>query len=114
MDLAVQEVQKICQRETDNDTFPGIAIAVVFQNHVMLTAGFGVRDVEAREPVDADTVFQLASFSKPIGATVVAALISDGKISWDSRISDLDPDFAKGLRILLPMSHCMGKRRGIG
>ena len=114
VDLALQEVQKICQRETDNDTVPGIAIAVVFQNHLTLTAGFGVRDVETRAPVDADTVFQLASLSKPIGATVVAALISDGKISWDSRISDLDPDFAKGLRILLPMSHCMGKRRGIG
>jgi CubicO group peptidase (beta-lactamase class C family) len=94
VDLAVQEVQKICQGETDNNTVPGIAVAVVFQNHVMVTAGFGVRDVEARAPVDADTVFQLASLSKPIGATVVAALISEGKISWDSRISDLDPNFA--------------------
>ena len=94
VDLALQEVQKICQRETDNDTVPGIAIAVVFQNHLTLTAGFGVRDVETRAPVDADTVFQLASLSKPIGATVVAALSSGGKISWDSRISDLDPDFA--------------------
>jgi CubicO group peptidase (beta-lactamase class C family) len=94
MDLAVEEVQKVCQSETDNNTVPGIAIAVVSQNHVMLTAGFGVRDVETRAPVDADTVFQLASLSKPIGATVVAALIGEGKISWDSRISDLDPNFA--------------------
>ena len=94
VDLAVQEVQKLCQGETDNNTVPGIGIAVVFQNRVTLTAGFGVRDVETRMPVDADTVFQLASLSKPIGASVVAALISKGKISWDSRISDLDPDFA--------------------
>jgi CubicO group peptidase (beta-lactamase class C family) len=94
VDMAVQEIQKVCQSETDNRTVPGIAIAAVFQNRVMVTAGFGVRDVETRAPVNADTVFQLASLSKPIGATVVAELISEGKISWDTRISDLDPDFA--------------------
>jgi CubicO group peptidase (beta-lactamase class C family) len=91
---AVDEVQKLCQSEIDKNTVPGIAIAVVFQDQVVCAAGFGVRDVDAREPANADTVFQLASLSKPIGSTVVAALIGEGKISWDSRISDLDPDFA--------------------
>jgi CubicO group peptidase (beta-lactamase class C family) len=91
---AVAEVQKLCQTEIDNNTVPGIAIAVVFQDQVVCAAGFGVRDVDTREPVNADTVFQLASLSKPIGSTVVSALIGGGKISWDSRISDLDPDFA--------------------
>ena len=38
-------------------------------------------------------MFQLASVSKPVGATVVAALISEGKINWDSKIIDLDPSF---------------------
>jgi len=52
-----------------------------------------VRDVNSKEPVDADTVFQLASLSKPIGSTVVAELVGEGKISWDSKINDLDPDF---------------------
>jgi CubicO group peptidase (beta-lactamase class C family) len=56
-------------------------------------AGFGVRDVNTQEPVNVDTVFQLASLSKPVGSTVVAELVGQGKISWDSRISDLDPDF---------------------
>jgi CubicO group peptidase (beta-lactamase class C family) len=91
---AVDEIQKLCQSEVDQDTVPGIAISVVFQDEVVCAAGFGVRDVDGREPVNADTVFQLASLSKPIGATVVAALIGKEKISWDSRISDLDPDFA--------------------
>jgi len=36
----------------------------------------------------------LASLSKAIGSTVVAELVGEGKISWDSRISDLDPGFA--------------------
>jgi CubicO group peptidase (beta-lactamase class C family) len=91
---AVGEVQKLCANEIEQDAVPGLAIAVVFQDQVVFAAGFGVRDVNTKEPVNADTVFQLASLSKPIGSTVVAELVGEGKISWDSKISDLDPDFA--------------------
>jgi CubicO group peptidase (beta-lactamase class C family) len=38
-------------------------------------------------------VFQIASLSKPVSATIVAALVSDGIVSWDSKIADLDPAF---------------------
>ena len=90
---AVREIQKVCTSEIEQDAVPGLAIAIVFQDRVVSADGFGVRDVKSREPVNADTVFQLASLSKPIGSTLVAELVGDGKISWDSKISDLDPDF---------------------
>src|ERR1700736_672706 len=91
---AVSEIQKLAANQIEQDLVPGLAIAVVFQDQVVYAAGFGVRNVNTREPVNVDTVFQLASLSKPIGSTVMAELVSEGKISWDSRISDLDPDFA--------------------
>jgi CubicO group peptidase (beta-lactamase class C family) len=90
---AVGVIQKLCDDEIKKDAVPGLAIAVVFQDQVLCAAGFGVRDVETKEPVNADTVFQLASLSKPISSTVVSELVGEGKISWDSKISDLDPDF---------------------
>lgn len=73
---------------------PGLSIAVVYRDEVVLVEGFGVREAGKPETVGADTVFQLASVSKPLAATVVAALVSDGLVTWDSRIRDLDPDFA--------------------
>jgi CubicO group peptidase (beta-lactamase class C family) len=91
---AVSEIQKLAANQIEQDLVPGLAIAVVFQDQVVYAAGFGVRNVKTKEPVDADTVFQLASLSKPIGSTLVAELVGEGKISWDSKISDLDPDFA--------------------
>ena len=91
---AVSEIQKLAANQIEKDVVPGLAIAVVFQDQVVYAAGFGVRNVKTKEPVDADTVFQLASLSKPIGSTLVAELVGEGKISWDSKISDLDPDFA--------------------
>jgi hypothetical protein len=78
---AIQEMQRLAEKEIAQAAVPGLAIAVVFQNQVVYAAGFGVRDVNTREPVNADTVFQLASLSKPIGSTVVAELIGEGKIS---------------------------------
>jgi len=94
VDQAVQELEKLAQQAIQNKVVPGLAIAVVFQDKVVYAQGFGVREVGKSEPVNPDTVFQLASVSKPIGATVVAALVGDKKISWDSKISDLDPTFA--------------------
>src|ERR1700731_2679868 len=91
---AIQQMQKLAEKEIAQAAVPGLAIAVVFQDQVVYAAGFGVRDVNTREPVNVDTVFQLASLSKPIGSTVVAELVSEAQISWDSRISDFDPDFA--------------------
>src|SRR5213075_2735921 len=90
---AVQELQKFAQKQIQDNTLPGLAIAVVFQDKVAYAKGFGVRDVNTKTPVDADTVFQLASLSKPIGSTVIAALVGEGRITWDSKLSVLDPSF---------------------
>lgn len=90
-----------------NCKIPGLALAVVFKDQVLYAGGFGVRErntvcatengatvFKAQCAVDADTVFQLASVSKPISASVVAALISQKKgVTWDSKLTDLTPDF---------------------
>jgi CubicO group peptidase (beta-lactamase class C family) len=91
---AVQELEKLAQKQIQENVVPGIAIAVVFQEKTVYAKGFGVRDVNTRQPIDADTVFQLASVSKSIGSTVVAELVGEGKITWDSKLSALDPAFA--------------------
>src|SRR5947209_3936165 len=91
---AIREVEKLAQKQIQENALPGLAIAVVFQDKVVYAKGFGVRDVNTKAPVDADTVFQLASVSKSVGSTVVAELVGEGKITWDSKLSILDPTFA--------------------
>src|SRR5947207_8314392 len=77
---AVQELQKFAQKQINENTLPGLAIAVVFQDKVVYAKGFGVRDVNTKASVDAETVFQLASLSKSIDSTVVAELDGEEKI----------------------------------
>src|SRR5437764_3728504 len=90
---AVQELEKLAQQKIQENAVPGLAIAVVFQDNVVYAKGFGVRDVNTKASVDADTVFQLASVSNPIGSKVVAELVGEGKITWHSKLSALDPTF---------------------
>src|SRR5438128_4377438 len=90
---AVQEIEKLAKKKIQENAAPGMGLAVVFQDKVVYAKGFGVRDVNTKTPVDADTVFQLASVSKPIGSTVIAEMIGEGKITWDSKLSVLDPTF---------------------
>jgi CubicO group peptidase (beta-lactamase class C family) len=90
---AVQQLEKLAQKQIQEEALPGLAIAVVFQDKTVYAKGFGVRDTNTKQPIDADTVFQLASVSKSIGSTVVAALVGQGKITWDSKLSALDPAF---------------------
>src|SRR5205809_1909536 len=91
---AVQELEKLAQKQIQENVVPALAIAVVFEDKAVYAKGFGVRDVNTKQPINADTVFQLASVSKPIGSTVVAELVGEGKITWDSKLSVLDPTFA--------------------
>ncbi len=70
-----------------------MAIGVVSRDEVVYLKGFGVREAGTDQAVDADTVFQLASVSKPIASTVVAALVGDGVVGWDDHIVDHDPTF---------------------
>lgn len=90
---ALPKLEALAQAAVADGAVPGLAIGVVHDDKVIFLKGFGHREAGRPEPVDADTVFQIASLSKPISATVVAALVSDGVVSWDSKIADLDPAF---------------------
>jgi CubicO group peptidase (beta-lactamase class C family) len=75
---------------------PGLAIAVVYDGKVRYLEGVGVRQVGSLVKVDADTVFQLASVSKPVSSTVVAAAFTRklSKIGWDDTLQTSLSDFA--------------------
>ena len=71
---------------------PGIAVAVVHDDEVVFARGYGVREVGTEDLVSADTVFQIASLSKPVTSTVLAGLVDDGVIGWDDPVQPFAPD----------------------
>ena len=77
---------------------PGMAVAVVHGGKTLYAKGFGVKDVRNGDgpdnKVDPDTVFQLASLSKPLGATVVAHQVGRARSAGTPRSSSKLPWFA--------------------
>jgi CubicO group peptidase (beta-lactamase class C family) len=94
IDMAIQALDGIVANALTHSGVPGLAIAVVHNDGVVYAKGFGVRDVGTNQPVDKDTVFQLASVSKPLGATVIARLVGQGVVDWNTRVIKYLPDFA--------------------
>lgn len=91
---AVARLDGLAQELMESARIPGMAVAVVHGGKTLYAKGFGVRDTRGSAKVDADTVFQLASLSKPIAATVVAHQVGAGAIGWDTRMVDELPWFS--------------------
>ncbi|MFY8148603.1 MAG: serine hydrolase [Prochlorococcaceae cyanobacterium] len=72
---------------------PGAAIALVLDGQLVLSEGFGVRDLATGEPTTADTVFQLASVSKTFTAATVVALVERKTLGWDQPMVSVIPTF---------------------
>jgi CubicO group peptidase (beta-lactamase class C family) len=72
---------------------PGLSVAIVRNDSLIYAKGFGVTAVGTSTPVDERTLFEIGSSSKAFTATLVAMMVSDGKMRWDDRISTYLPEF---------------------
>jgi beta-lactamase class C len=89
----VRGFEAIAQQLVAGGRIPGLAVAIVQNGRVLSARGYGVTDARNGEPVDAHTVFRLASLSKSFAGTVTGMLVNDGVLRWDSRLTDYVPDF---------------------
>lgn len=62
---------------------PGLAIAVVRNDTVVMAKGYGVRTIGRPERVDERTMFAIGSASKAFTAAAVAMLVDEGKVRWE-------------------------------
>jgi CubicO group peptidase (beta-lactamase class C family) len=72
----------------------GAAVGIVLEGDVVYVRGFGVRELEAKQPVDGNTVFRIGSVSKTITALAVLKLRDQGKIALDTPAATYVPALA--------------------
>jgi CubicO group peptidase (beta-lactamase class C family) len=94
INTALTRLQTFIGEAMQKTKVPGLAVAVVYQGRVVFMKGYGMRKLGDPAKVNPDTVFEIASVSKPIASTIVASLVGTGKVTWDDRIQALDPEFA--------------------
>jgi len=72
---------------------PGMAIALVKNDSVIFAKGYGVLNAKTGGPVDANTLFGIASNTKAFTAAALAMLVDEGKIKWDDPVIKYLPYF---------------------
>ncbi len=72
---------------------PGMAVAIVQDGQVIFEKGYGLKDVNTAEAVDANTLFAVASNTKSMTAAALAILVDEKKIGWDDKVQKYLPWF---------------------
>jgi CubicO group peptidase (beta-lactamase class C family) len=81
------------QRAMKTFDVPGVSLAIVKDGRVVVAKGYGVRKLGEAPPVDAQTLFGIASNTKVFTATALGILADEGKIRWDAPVIDYLPWF---------------------
>jgi CubicO group peptidase (beta-lactamase class C family) len=94
---------------------PGLSVAVVRRDSVILVKGYGVLERGGTAPVDQNTLFGMMSTTKAMTAMAIAMLVDDGKLRWDDPVTKWVPEFAMpdpyvtaNLRVIDLLTHSTG------
>jgi beta-lactamase class C len=82
------------QTVRDPGGFVGLAMALVVNGQIAVVRGYGYRDIVTRQPVDADTVFRLASLSKGFAGAMAALEVHEGRLDLSDPVKRFVPAFA--------------------
>lgn len=93
LDEKLKEIDAYAQSVVKTWPGPGMAIAVVKDDRVVLQKGYGLREIGKSEPIDENTQFAIASNSKAFTTAALSILIDEKKLGWDDKVSKYLPEF---------------------
>lgn len=96
LQTAISQSTTLIQKTIEEESFPGLAVAVAQNGKLLWSKGFAWADIENRKPIDpAKSQFRIGSISKPFTAAGLAKLYETGKVNLDVPIQTYVPDFPK-------------------
>lgn len=93
LSTALAALPRLVNETLERSGVPGAAVAVVHNGETVFAQGFGVRKAGQRELIDTSTVFQVASISKSLTASVIAVEVTKKVVSWDDPVARYLPGF---------------------
>jgi CubicO group peptidase (beta-lactamase class C family) len=92
----VKLLQAFVETSMAKTKIPGAAIAVVQDGKAVFEKGFGVREMGKKEPVTPSTLFMIGSTTKSLTTLMIAKLVDDKKLDWETPVTELLPSFGLG------------------
>lgn len=116
--FSITEIDHIVNDALELFHVPGAAIGLVIQDQVLLSRGYGTRNVNEASPITEQTLFPIASCTKAFTAFLLGQLVDEGKIAFDDPVKKyipefnlFDPEAAENLSIRDLLAHRSGMAR---
>jgi CubicO group peptidase (beta-lactamase class C family) len=114
-DALIRELDQSIEQARVRWGVPGLAVAIVKDNEVLLSRGYGVREAGKSQRVDENTLFAIASNTKAFTAALLAGLVDDGILGWNDPVQKYlpwfelyDPYVSADVRVKDLLSHRVG------
>ena len=96
----------------------GLVVMIARDGQIVYSRAAGLADREAKQPMREDTVFRLASMTKPIVSVAALALVDRGKLSLEDPVTKWLPEFrpklADGREPVITVRHLITHTSGLG
>src|SRR5690606_6347910 len=92
-DLSEKQIDSLVEKTLVTFDVPGIAVSVIKDGKVIHSKGYGIRSIKSNKKVDENTLFGVASNTKAFTAAALGILVDQKKITWDTKVSDIIPEF---------------------
>ncbi|MHC2068977.1 serine hydrolase domain-containing protein [Bremerella sp. T1] len=90
----LEAVDEVVAKHVNDDFVSGAVALVAEDGKIVHLSAVGQADIEANKPMTRDTMFAIASMTKPITATALMILVEEGKVDLDDPVSKYIPEFA--------------------
>lgn len=108
---AADPVDRYIELRMEREHIPGLSLVVIRGGKIIKAKGYGRASLELSVPTKPDTVYELASATKPLVALAVLLLVQEGKLSLEDRVSkfvEKTPDTWKEMTVRHLLSHTSG------
>ena len=92
----VDALKAFVKTSMDELGVPGVGLALIDHGNLVYEGGLGVRELGKPAPVDAHTLFMIASNTKGMSTLLLARLVDEGKLKWDEPVTAVYPGFRLG------------------
>ena len=91
--ISEKEIENFVNKAMQTWNVPGLALVIVKDDQLLLSKGFGIREIGKPDQVDEHTLFAIGSNTKAFTATAIGLLVQEGKLAWDDPVTKYIPTF---------------------
>ena len=110
----MEAVDNLMKQAVDSGIIPGAVLLVSSESTVVFLKAYGLAHIYEKVPVTTETIFDLASLTKPLATTLaVMHLVQNRRISVEDTLGDLVPDFQGGAKARVRLRHLLYHNSGL-